>query len=71
MTSGNRTPEDVRLAIRRLASQKDADGGWLLTYEDISHRLKIDRRIVSDEVREACRVCWHLTRWRDDPLDRA
>lgn len=66
MTSGNRTPEDVRLAIQRMASQKDADGKWLLSYEEIGARLKVDRRVVSDEVREACRTCWHLTRWRAD-----
>ena len=67
MTSGKRTPEQIRLAIQRMASEKDADGEWLLTYEEIGHRLKIDRRVVSDEVREACRVCWHLTRWRAEP----
>lgn len=69
MTSGSRTPENVRLAIQRLASQKNAAGGWLLSYEEISHRLKVDRRVVSDEVREACRIAWHLTRWRDEPSE--
>ena len=69
MTSGQRTPEDVRLAIQRLVSQKDADGHWLLSYEEIAHRLKVDRKVVWHEVRESARQWWHVSRWRADPTE--
>jgi hypothetical protein len=67
VTSGNRTPETIILAIQRLAAEKDADGHWLLTYEEIGHRLQVDRRVVSDEIRQAARKWWHVSRWRPDP----
>jgi hypothetical protein len=66
VTSGKRTPEHVRLSIQRLAAEKDADGHWLLSYEEIGHRLKIDRAVVSQEIREAARQWWHVSRWRPD-----
>lgn len=67
MTSGKRTPEQIRIAILRLASEKDSDGSWLLSYEEIGMKLRIDRRVVSDEIRNAARHWWGVSRWRDDP----
>ncbi len=70
MTSGNRTPEEVKRAIGRLVRQKDADGKRLLSYEDVADRLRIDRRIVWHEVWVGyCKWC-ELNEWKDDPLDR-
>lgn len=68
MTSGKRTPDETRLAIQRLASQKDADGRWLLSCEEIARRVQVSRGIVFREIREAARQWWHVSRWRDDHI---
>jgi hypothetical protein len=67
MTSGKRTSAETIYAIQRLASYKASDGSWLLSYEQIAHRLRIDSRVVATYVREGCR-CWHhLSRWQAPP----
>lgn len=66
MTSGKKTAESVCITIQRLASERDADGRWLLSYEQIAERLDVDKRVVSDVVRQACRSWFHVSRWRDD-----
>jgi len=52
MTSGNRTSEATKRLARRYASYLDADGRWLLTYQQIADRLGIsDTKVVADAVR--------------------
>lgn len=69
MTSGKRTSETVILACQRMASYKNQDGHWLLSYEQIAEQLKVDKRVVSEAIREANRA-WHkISQWRNEPSD--
>lgn len=69
MTSGKRTSESVVLACQRMASYKDQDGHWLLSYEQIAEQLDIDKRVVSEAIREANRA-WHkISQWRNEPSE--
>lgn len=53
MTSGIKLTAAQAAAILRLASERDSDGNWLLTYEEIAERLDLNERTVRRWIREA------------------
>ena len=65
MTSGRKLTEEQADAILRLAGEKDADGDWLLSYEQIAERLQVHRHSVYRIIRKAAVQWGELTRWRE------
>ncbi len=64
MPSGVKLTEQQGDAILRLAGEVDADGKWLLSYEQIAQRLNLNERTVRRWIREAAVKYGRLKAWR-------
>ena len=51
--SGRKLTRAERATILRMVMQRDADGKWLLSYQEIADRLRLDRKTVAETVRWA------------------
>ena len=62
--SGRKLTHAERVTILRLITQRNADGKWLLSYQQIADRLRLDRKTVADVARWAADQFARGLRWR-------
>lgn len=69
MTSGEHLTLEEKDAVLRMASLKNPDGSWALTYQDIADRLRLHPITVSRIVRSAAVKWGKLHRWHPPGSD--